>query len=104
VQAQKPMWESKTIMACVSALAAALMAITGHYTGTDPLPDQGLYSAFTSAVASVLGVIFRLRAEHTLTVRPRASEETEEPEEEKEPDDEPEDEESSDGPRDKPDN
>lgn len=68
MQGKKPVWESKTIMACVSALAAALMAITGHYTGTDPLPDQALYSAFISAVASVLGVVFRVRAEHTLSM------------------------------------
>ena len=80
MQGKKPVWESKTIMACVSALAAALMAITGHYTGTDPLPDQALYSAFISAVASVLGVVFRVRAEHTLSMGRDSSDDDNAPE------------------------
>jgi len=80
------MWESKTIMACASALAAAMMAITGHYTGTDPMTDSGLYSAWISTVASVLGILFRMNAKHVLTLgRPIAPEEPEEKKTEPDP-------------------
>ena len=109
MNATKPVWESKTIIACVSALAGALMAIVGHYAGSDPLPDAALLSAWTSAVASVLGIVFRVNATHLLTISKEKEAESEEkpappaepkpePEPEPEPETEPEErEESADG-------
>ena len=62
-------------MACLSALAAGLMGLVGHYTGTDSLPDSGLYSAWISTVASILGIVFRMEAKHILTLARRPKEE-----------------------------
>jgi hypothetical protein len=65
----KSVWESKTIWACVTALAAALMSIVNHYAGDTPLADDALLSSFVAAVSATLGIVFRATADHKLTVR-----------------------------------
>ena len=65
------MWKSKTIAACITAIAASVMALVGHYTGGEVLPDGAILSAYSSAVAAVFAIVFRVMAKERVRITVR---------------------------------
>jgi hypothetical protein len=52
---------SRTILTFASALTAAIVSLIMHYTGALVLPAEALGGALTTAVASIVAVLLRLR-------------------------------------------
>ena len=65
----KSVWESRTIWACVLALATAVMSIVNHYVGDSEMPTDALLSSYIAAISALLGIVFRATATQALTIR-----------------------------------